>query len=325
MAATAYEVHSGSGATVNKDGSVTLTRSFRLNTDDTTSRPTWGIAAINIYKYDAHPDDSTCLATDVTSSPIDGELGWFTVTYTYSNKPFDAGAADNSAGGGDPGQSDPTVQPDPTARTPSVRWGSNFRSAPLERDYNPDQGRQPVANSAKQPFDGFEVESATTVMVLTFNRASSLDIAAKKRSFENTVNDDDFTPVPKYGEYAKGELRCNRWDGTLQYEQGYGWFIACEVEIEYKRDGWVREILDQGYYEHYHNGTQYVNQKIIDVSTGFPVDAPVKLNGSGRKLNPGDAPTPALPFFVVGSGTAEVSVYKKVYPHEYVDWTNLYA
>lgn len=327
MAATAYEVHRSS-ASVQKDGSVEFQRTFRINTDTINIRAAWGIALINIYKYDAHPDDSTCLAVSVTCQALDGELGWFDVTYTYTNRPFDAGTANTTGGTGGgtgPGGNDPTVQPNPTLRTPSVRWGSNKINVPLQKDWNPTEGRQPVSNSARQPFEGFEVEMSTTVMTLMFNMPSSTNIATKKRTYENTVNLAAFTPVPKYGAYQPGELRCNRWDGTLQFEQGYGWFIACEVEIEYKRDTWVREILDQGFYERVIKGGEYVNQKVIDKTTGFPVDAPVKLNGLGEVLKPNDFPAPALPFVVENGGTPEVTVYKKLYPYQYVSWTNIYT
>lgn len=325
MAVTAYEIHSGSSAQVSKDGSVTYTRQFKLNTENTNLRPAWGIVAIPINKYDPHPDDSTCLAIEVNSSPIDGELGWFTVTYTYSNRPFDAGTADDAGNGGDPGQNDQTQQPNPTLRTPTVRWGSNFRSITLHKDFNPDLGPQAVANSAKQPFDGFEVEIASTVMTLSFNMPPALNIATKKRTYENTVNNAAFAPVPKYGNYPKGELRCNKWDGTLQFEEGFGWYIACEVEIEYRRNGWQREVLDQGFYETFHDGTKYVNQKIIDTRTGFPIDAPAKLDGNGRQLKPNDNPAVNPPFFKENGGTPEVTVYKNIYPYEFVNWANLYA
>lgn len=304
MAAWAEETHRGS-AQVSKDGTVTLTRTFRFNTDVPGSRPAWAVALINIYKYDAHPDDLTCLAIEVNSTPLEA-LGWFDVTYTYSNRPFDIGTTSTTANGGEPGSNDPTVVADPTIRTPVVKWGTNKRSIPFTKDWTPG-GRKAVQNSAKQPIEGLEIEECTTTITVSLNKGL-IDITAKQNSFQNKVNDANFKIIPAHGGYARGTLRCNSWTGSYQFESGYGWYTACEVEFEYKSTGWKMEILDQGFYERKLVNTVYVEQKFINTVTGMPVDSPVKLNGGGGKLADGDP-----------------DVYLTFYPHEEVSFTNVFA
>ena len=88
---------------------------------------------------------------------------------------------------------------------------------------------------------------------------------------------------------AAGTLRCNAWNGVLQFEAGYGWYTQCDVELEYKADGWEIDILDMGTYEKFNTGTDYVKRKIVDPTTGRPPDGPVKLNGGGQPLPDGAA------------------------------------
>lgn len=300
MAATAYETHRGQ-AQVSRDGEVTLTRTFRLNTDAPSSRPAWGIAAIAINKYDSHPDDSTCLAVEVTSTPLE-TLGWFDVSYQYTNRPFDVGTSDGS---GDPGQTDPAVQPNPTLRTPTVSWSSNSRMVPFTKDWsNP---RKPVENSAKQPFEGLEIEKNTTVITVSFAKGL-IDVSAKQASYINKVNDGLFKIIPAHGGYAQGTVKVNGWNGSYQFEAGYGWYTQCEVTFEYDPDGWALEVLDQGFYTRTHNGSEYVNQKIINTTTGMPIDAPAKLNGAGAKLPDGNP-----------------DVYLTFKRYEEVSFTNIFA
>lgn len=280
MAAQAWETHRGQ-AQVSKDGEVTLTRTFRLNMDTPSVRPAWGIVAIGINKYDSHPDDATCLAVEVSSTPLE-TLGWFDVSYSYTNKPFDVGTSDGS---GDPGQQDPTQQPNPTLRTPTVSWSSNSRMVPFTKDWsNP---RKPVENSAKQPFEGLEIEKNTTVITVSFAKGL-VDVSAKQAAYINKVNDANFKVIPAHGGYAAGTLKCNGWNGSYQFEADFGWYTQCEVTFEFDPDKWELEILDQGFYERKLVSSEYVNQKFVNKVTGMPVDAPVKLNGAGQKLPDGN-------------------------------------
>lgn len=320
----AYETHGGT-ATVNKDGTVTLTRTFRLDTGNAASRPAWAVAGIAINKYDPHPDDSTCLATDVSSGPVAGELGWFDLVYTYSNRVFDAGVSNTTGGEGGtgPGSLDKITQPDPTLRTPTVSWGSASRSKPFTRDWNP-LGRRPVENSAGQPFEGLDVEDMTGTITVSFAKAT-MDVAVKQTAYLNKVNDANFSVVPTYTAYPAGTLRCNAWDGTIQYEPSYGWYTQCTVSFEYHPEGWVKTVLDAGFYTRFHDGTEYVNQKFVNKKTGMPVDSPQKLNGAGLKLEPNSTPVVADPYSVERAGQIDVSVYKTFYTHEQVSFVNIFA
>jgi hypothetical protein len=186
-----------------------------------------------------------------------------------------------------------------------VKWGSNKRNIPFNKDWsNP---RKPVENSAKQPFEGLEIEECTTLITVSFAKGL-VDITAKQASYQNKVNNALFKIIPAHGGYAAGTLRCNNWTGSYQFEAGYGWYTQCDVEFEYKPNGWDMEVLDQGFYERKLTSSAYVNQKFINTVTGMPVDSPVKLNGAGLKLPDGAA-----------------DVYLTFRPHEWVAFANIFA
>lgn len=314
------ETHGGS-ADVSDDGVVTLVRTFRLFTGNAASRPAWAVAGIGINKYDVHPDDSTCLARSVNSTPIAGELGHFDVSYVYSNRSTDVGTTDTTANSGAPGQNDPVVQPNPTLRTPVVSWTSNVRSVPFTRDWsNP---RRPVVNSAGQPFEGLEIEDFTEVISVQFNMLLP-DVSDKQTTYKGKVNDDFFGIIPVFTPYPPGTLRCNNWQGTFQREEGFGWFTACTVEFEYNPNGWIKEVIDAGWYERIFGDAGYVTKKIVGKG-GQALDAPVKLDGFGKKLEPGANPAVNPPFFVVNGGTPDVTVYARYVTNEQVDFTNIFA
>lgn len=307
MAEYHVERHDGASAQVEKDGSVTRTQVYLYNSGNAASRPTWGIAGIGIDKYDPHPDDSTCLAIGVTSSAVSGELGWFEIQYVYSNRPFDSGTTDSTANGGDPGQTDPTVQPNPTLRTPTVAWSSNTRMVPFTKDRS--VFPKAVVNSAGQPFEGLTIEACTTVISISFALASSVNVRAKQAFYQNRVNHANFTIVPAHGNHAAGTLRCNAWNGTLQFEAGFGWYCQVTVEMEYKAEGWDMEILDVGTYEKVNlGGGSYTKRKIIDATTGRAPDGPVKLNGMGQ---------PKL--------EADPDVYLTFRPYTWGNFANIFA
>lgn len=317
------ELHQG-GASVGRDGSVTLTRVFRINTGNAAARPSWSVVSIGINKYDPHPDDPTCLATDVSSSPVADCLGYFDVTYTYSNRPFDPATTDS---GSEPGGTDPTIQPNPTLRTPTISWSTNTRMVPWTVDVD----GAALASSSGQPYEGLEIESMTGVITFSFNAAANTDIAAKQLAYVNKVNDADFTIATTVGAYPAGTLRCNSWTGSLQYEADFGWYKQCQVELEWMDGGWSRLLLDQGMYVlNSPEPGQYVYQKIINPTNGMPVDSPVKLNGQGAVLTPGTTvpgapPLGGEPWVVTDNGQPTVSVYRRFYPYEWVSFTNIFA
>jgi hypothetical protein len=322
-----YETHRGS-TTSDRDGLVTHTRSWRYFAADPSARPGWGVAGIGIVKYDPHPDFPNCLATDVSANPVDGELGWFDVTYSYTNKPFDEG---NAEGTGDPGQNDPSLVA-PAARTPVVKFSGNTRMMPFTLDHDP-AGRTAVQNSAGQPIEGQEVEDSTGVITVSFYLSGLVDVLAKKQQYKNRVNSASFTIKTGGTSCPAGTLKCNEWDGTYQYEADYGWNTACEVTLEYKWDGWHRDLLDAGFYELvYVGGTgRYETRKIIDRSTGQPISAPVRLGGNGLRIYPDSLTllptvyTPPDKFWVSQPNTANVAVYQRFFPYQQTSFANLYT
>ncbi len=298
-----YELVQGSVSTDDK-GVSTATRVFRVNTGNPALRPEFGLVG-GPNRYDAYPSDSRLLAVSVNSVALAGQPGWFDVTYQYSSDALGSGTSDPDA---DPEDSDPSAQPDPTARTPTIRFSTNTRQVPLELDF--DSPRKPVQNSAKQPFEGQVVDHATSVITLGFSRSSSCNVVNKQLTYVNTVNLAAYT-VPMYSSsYGAGTLRCNSWNGTLQYEAGYGWYIACEVELEYRRPNWALRLHDRGYYFKNAPGNDYYGQEYVkpfkDMTTGQNLSAPRYLDGNGLPLPAGSDPVSLL-----------------FYPYEYVSWANL--
>lgn len=321
------EQHEGS-VQVGRDGEVTATRVFKIDTGNPANRPEWGIDGIDIQRYDAHPSDARLKAIEANSVPDSDCLGVFVVSYVYSNRPLDVGTTGD--GTGDPGGSDPVVQPNPILRTPTCSWSTNSRMVPFEEDN--DDPSKAVTNSAGQVFEGLEVEAITAVTSITFNVAGGKDIASKALAFVNTVNSAPFAPIPAHGPYTAGTLRCNAWNGTLQYEPSGGWYTQCTVEFEFMRGGWHRDIIDAGFYQRVLKDGNYVEERVMDPTSGQPVDAPVKLDGNGKRLEPGTTTgLPAAfdstvgPYWVKNDGTNDVTVYKRFFPYPWVSWVNIFA
>lgn len=279
------ERHEGSAGT-GRDGIADLTRVFRIHTGNAAARPAWGIAGISINRYDSHPDYATALAIDVRSIPVADQLGVFDVTYTYSSQPFDSGTGDNGGGEGLPGGNDPQTQPDPTLRTPVVEWEEGTRMIPWLKDESDPPKK--ITNSAMQPFEGLEIEALTSPVTVSFNCAQTVDPVTKELFYKNRLNDDYFSIVPAHAPYPPGYLRCNSWTGSLQYEAGYGWYLAAKVRFEFNPDGWDRTLLDYGTVERKINATMdgYNYVKITDPKTGQQIDGPVPLTNGLRSDEP---------------------------------------
>ena len=101
----------------------------------------------------------------------------------------------------------------------------------------------------------------------------------------------------------KDAINSTKWEGfevgTVRYlgesatrvTEGETTYWRVTHELQIRRDGWVRKILDQGYREK--TGKDSSNKPTfaeITDTTGKPVSQPVLLNGSGGKLADGAKP-----------------------------------
>ncbi|MBP3954923.1 hypothetical protein J8F10_06465 [Gemmata sp. G18] len=294
--ATYVELPEGTASTA-ADGIRLYTRVFRVYGLAPDSRAEFGIATIPILRFSAFPSDSGALAVGVSSAPVNSELGIFDVTYSYTSHPWDSGtAADVETGGAggsplEPGQSDPSVQPNPLLRPPTIKFSSNSTEVPFVLDYDP-SGAKKVANSCHVPFEGETRTQYTSIITISFNR-NVTDISAKQQMYLGTCNDASFVLAPLFGAYPAYTLRVNAFSGTIQYEEG-AWFTACEVEFEYNPATWTRKLLDVGYTfkavgEFDVLGRQ-VYRKFLDQATGAPLDTVKFLNGGGLPLADGFPP-----------------------------------
>lgn len=310
------ETHRGT-IDIGPDGSISTTITYRYNAQDASARPAWGLTGIGIDRYDPHPDDNRLLATGVSAVPLTEALGWFDVTYTFTNGTFDTGVVDALGGvpiqgsnPGDPqgpGSQDPTVVADPTQRTPRIKRTTNVRMVPFTVDYSVPP--KTVQNSAGQPFEGLETEQITCVTNYFYFKNRTFDVTAKQLLYVNTINTAAFTIIAGESAYPARTVRCNKWDGELTYEAPGYWVMACEIEFEFNVNGWDREILDCGFYEKKNiGGGVYKLKKIIDTTSGHQLGAPVKLNGNGEPLPIGDP-----------------DVFITFKPYSVADWTNIFT
>ncbi|MBP3957426.1 hypothetical protein J8F10_19440 [Gemmata sp. G18] len=311
--ATYVELPEGTAST-DKDGIRLYTRVFRIYGLDPAQRPEFGIAGIPITRFSAYPTDSGALAVGVSSAFVNGELGIQDVSYSYTSRPWDSGiGADVETGGGggtplEPGQSDPTVQPNPLLRPPTIKFSQNTVQVPFTKDFDP-SGAKALKNSAGVPLEGEVRDEITSVITVSFNKAVT-DISVKQQQFVGTCNDAPFSLAPAFGTYATYTLRCNSYSGTIVYEDGM-WITQCEIEFEMNSNTWTRNILDTGFT--YLSGTldilgRPILNRFLDQSTGAPVDHAMFLNGAGAPLASGFPP-----------------VVLEFYPHPSQDFSTIFS
>jgi hypothetical protein len=127
-------------------------------------------------------------------------------------------------------------------------------------------GQKTAQNSAGDPIDGLEEDTAMTRLTYTNTQVLQPKFL-KLQEYTNTCNDQPFLGGIEY------TVRCVGWSG--EYDQkNQVWSIS--VEFLYKPNDWSIEFYDVGFNE-------IVNDKrqaILDVA-GNPVSKPVPLDGNG--------------------------------------------
>lgn len=285
-----------------KEGNREYTRKFLVQLGYN-GPPEDAIAAVPIARYDPYPTDPYALAEAATCEPVSGQLGFYEISYSYSNQSGEKGSTSPSS----PGDAQTA---DYTQRVPVVTFGSNRKSKPFAKDRSLPNQKDVVASNG-QPFDPpLEADYSNATVNIKFWVPLTTDITLKKLTYENTLNAADFTVFPGQSAYPAEKLKCNSYGATSDVANGV---YEVNLELEYSRDGWDIEVVDAGTYEYTPgsegdpegNPPKYVPIKDTE---GQPVQAAVPLDGAGKKK------TVVPPFH-----------YLTFKPYDTTSWANILA
>lgn len=273
-------VEKSNTATVDTKGVRTYTRKYLVQMSALSDRPPSAWGGIPINRYDAYPTDSGAKAVSLNCDPEGDQLGWYTVTYTYTSAPFDQGNTTQ-----DPTQTDQSVTP--TSRP----WVITYGAVHGTRIVGPkDLAGVDVVNSAGQPFSPpLEVPCSNLIFTVEAYKAlAGFDPTAKQLHFQDAINDAGLliavTPAATTVWPAK-TVRCNEYNVVSVTEQGVTcWKVTITLEV--KITGWQPSVLDAGTVFAFDPG--HPPQKIVD-RVGNSHDSPIPLDGTGHPLNAGAA------------------------------------
>jgi hypothetical protein len=136
-------------------------------------------------------------------------------------------------------------------------------------------GQLPARNSAGDPVDGLEEESALVRLTYTNTQVLNPRFDQLLR-YTNTCNDGDFLGGYEYS------VRMTGWNGEYDQKNNV-WSIS--IEFVYKPDSWQIEYFDAGL-----NEVVGGDRKAILDKAGNPVGQPVPLDGNGGQLAIGSDP-----------------------------------
>jgi hypothetical protein len=136
-------------------------------------------------------------------------------------------------------------------------------------------GQLPASNSAGDPVDGLEEESALVRLTYTNTQVLSPRFDQLLR-YTNTCNNGEFLGGPEYS------VRMTGWNGEYDQKNNV-WTIG--IEFLYKPDLWEIQFFDAGF-----NEVVDGERKAILDQAGNPVGQPVPLDGNGAALPIGSEP-----------------------------------
>lgn len=234
---------------------------------------------------DTFPINNFLFLRRLLPSPTDDRKRW-RVTGEYEQTSVTFGQSDNPL-------DQPTV----------ALWGTVTDTVPVVSAFN-DQGERkvPVVNSAGQPFDPPLTETRTR-LVATIKYNSEDFNPSEANQFQESVNDapviigtiDVLERMAKIIEYSAE---------PQEFEGIFYWAVTIKIEINTNQtldeddnvvaQGFDREVLDQGLFALNDDDPA----KLVRMATGDgeQVTEPLKLDGSGKKLEPQTADTVFLPF-----------------------------
>jgi len=171
---------------------------------------------------------------------------------------------------------------------PAIGW-SNLADVPAFSN----AGQLPARNSAGDPVDGLEEESALVRLTYTNTQVLSPRFDQLLR-YTNTCNQGLFLGGPEYS------VRMTGWSGEYDQKNNV-WSIS--IEFVYKPDLWEIQYFDAGF-----NEVVGGDRKAILDKAGNPVGQPVPLDGNGGQMTIGDDP-----------------LVRYLYPYQKVSMANIFA
>lgn len=239
---------------------------------DTRSGPGAAIAAVD-------PNDSSLAIPALGSLYSAGDLSLVCQSRTAKELPDSGGYAFDVDVEFSTEGDDPEEEEDPVERPAQIQWGFvSFTETAYE-----DAAGDPILNSAGDPFDpSIERTYNDPAVTITYN-ADDFDPSVAI-AYQDAVNSDQFTVAGKTIE--AGLAKMHSIQATRLYEAG-STFWQIDIVIYFRKDGWVRKVLDQGFQE-LTNGER--PPRPIKDSEGNPLMMPAKLDGSGAALAEGADP-----------------------------------
>lgn len=269
------------------DNSASVTRSFRVITDDASdNQHTIGLYTSGLYpKGQFHPNDVTLRIARVGFKNLSDPKMWV-VTLFYErrlNIPGDLGGITGSGGGG--GGSQPEGQPNPILRKARYKFRSETYQQPREYDYS--VPALVLENSAGEPLEGVSAERGRMIFTAEYN-----SLVNPWRLYEEllyTCNAAGFIPLTGGGTaFLPGECLFVEYSAEEVTEQFTYWQIMTTFRIQnFGRGPWYQTlIVDRGFRQVVgtkSDGTP--DTELITDRYGTPVTRPMKLDGSGFVLD----------------------------------------
>jgi hypothetical protein len=260
------------GGEADEKGIKTYSQTYRVISDDPfETRVTVGSAAGIPPKYSLLAEDTSCWCRHASIARIDASRLVWLVTVEFSNAPQEKQEEEKNN------------EPNPLLRPARVRWTSSIYQQAVEKDIN----GKAILNSAGDYFDPPpEVDRSRWAAHVSKNYAS---LPEWLLDYADALNDAPFkiggltvlTGKAKLSEMAISELQ--KENDTEFYELSFS--------IQFRKEGWVLKMLDQGL--HYLTTPDDLTTKTKIKINGEDAAAPVLLDGHGGILAD-PSPTSAL-------------------------------
>jgi len=283
------ETWAGETSSNQSDLTRTYARTFQVISDNALETvPAVGNAPGIPMLWDRHPDDIPCYCNKVDVKRVANSRTVWSVTASYTNKVDE----------------DDEPEEDPLARPWKLSWSSAAFQIVAERGIKREtidalgntveaapagDIEGPIVNSAGDQFDPpIQIDSSNWTITAKKNVAT---VPTWLMDYRDALNDATITIAGV--EFDEHELRISAMSiGEFTIENDVGYY-PFQVTITQKKETWTREILDQGTHEIKTvniAGTATDSRVRIVDKKGQHVTEPIRLDGSGQKLEPDTAP-----------------------------------
>ena len=209
---------------------------------------------------DSYPGDAWLICDSAIPKPTKG-LNLWTVDCRYVRG----------------GWSVPEQEENPLKQKPIIRYYSVITTEQIDKDIN----GSPIQNSAGEPFDPpITAEIYTHAIEIVRNERSFSQ--QKAETYRNSLNGTVFWGA------SPGKCWMSRMDGEEIVSGDYE-YVKMTYEIQFRKDGWARRIVDQGYRvkgvmpSTTSSSGQTATVNLTD-KDGLPLAEPHLLDGAGNKL-----------------------------------------